>query len=438
MAVAASACATRCIGGFVSNAAIEPYAKERPTSVPSAETLPVQPVPASVELKILMPCLNEAETIAVCIRNALEFLQRTGINGEVLIADNGSTDGSQAIALELGARVVAIPTRGYGAALLGGIQAARGRYAIMGDADDSYDFTRLEPFVEKLRDGYQLVMGNRFAGGISKGAMPTLHKIFGNPVLSAVGRVFFRIPVRDFHCGLRGFDVATMRRLEMATTGMEFASEMVIRSSLEHLRIAEVPTTLRKDGRSRPPHLKTWRDGWRHLKLLLMYSPKWLFFYPGMALILLGAILQTALWFGPLALGTNVVLDANSYAAACFMLIAGVQLLSFGILARYYGTLTGMLPRGRRSDAIFRIATTDTAVRLAAVMLAAGIAVFGYAVFAWSSVGFGELDGARHIPQAVLSGLSFVVIAIQLGFGAFLIGILQIPLNSRSGRPAQP
>jgi hypothetical protein len=401
--------------------------------MPTAEPLPEIPAEPTLELTILMPCLNEAETIAVCVRNAMDFLRRTKISGEVLIADNGSTDGSQAIALRLGARVIAVPQRGYGAALLGGIQAARGKYAIMGDADDSYDFTRLEPFVEKLRQGNQLVMGNRFAGGISKGAMPPLHRFLGNPVLSAIGRIFFRIPVGDFHCGLRGFEVAAMRQLDMATTGMEFASEMVIRSSLESVKITEVPTTLRKDGRSRAPHLKTWRDGWRHLKLLLMYSPKWLFFYPGAALMLLGAVLQALLWVGPFGLGADVVLSLNSYAAACFMLIAGVQLVSFGILARYYGTLTGMLPRGRRSDAIFRFATTDAAVRIAAVFLTVGIALFGYALLSWSSVGFGPIRDVDSVSRAVLSGLSFVVIAIQLGFGAFMIGILQIPLNNRSG-----
>jgi glycosyltransferase involved in cell wall biosynthesis len=390
---------------------------------------------AQVELTILMPCLNEAETIGACITKAMDFLKRSRINGEVLIGDNGSTDGSQAIATGLGARVVPVPTRGYGAALLGGIAAARGKYIIMGDADDSYDFSKLEAFVEKLREGFELVMGNRFAGGIAKGAMPPLHRMIGNPVLSTIGRVFFHIPVRDFHCGMRGFNTESIRRLNLVTSGMEFASEMVIRSSLEMLRIAEVPTTLSVDGRSRAPHLKTWRDGWRHLKLLLMYSPKWLFFFPGILLALAGAGLQALLWFGPFALGENVTLDTNSYAAACFMLIAGVQLVTFGILSRYYATLTGLLPRGRRSDFIYRFATTDTIVRIAAIMLVLGLGIFGYAVWAWSEVGFGILTGAAHISRAVLSGLSLIVIAIQLGFGAFMIGILRIPLAAR-GVPA--
>ncbi len=385
----------------------------------------------ALELTILMPCLNEAETIAVCIEKAQAYLKRADVRGEVLIADNGSVDGSQAIAEQLGARVVPVMSRGYGAALLGGISAARGAYIIMGDADDSYDFAALDLFVERLRAGDELVMGNRFAGGIAAGAMPLLHRILGNPVLSFIGRVLFKIPVRDFHCGLRGFNADAIRRLQLVTTGMEFASEMVIRSGLQGLRMSEVPTTLRPDGRSRAPHLKTWRDGWRHLKLLLMYSPKWLFVYPGAALTGLGALLMALLWFGPFALAKNLVLDINSYAAACFMLIAGVQLMSFGVLARYYATLTGMLPRGWRSDLIFRVATTDAAVRIAAIVLAAGLGIFGYALWAWSEVRFGPINNAPVISRAVLSGLSFIVIAIQLGFGAFMIGILRIPLTTR-------
>jgi glycosyltransferase involved in cell wall biosynthesis len=233
-----------------------------------------------MELTILMPCLNEAETIGVCIDKALGFLRRAGVEGEVLVADNGSRDGSQAIAESRGARVVPVSERGYGAALRGGIAAARGRYIIMGDADNSYDFSRLEGFLDALRNGADLVMGNRFAGGIERGAMPLLHHWLGNPLLSFIGRLFFKIPIHDFHCGLRGFNTQTMRELDLRTSGMEFASEMVVRAALEKLRVMEVPTTLAPDGRSRPPHLRTWRDGWRHLKFLLIYSPRWLFLYP--------------------------------------------------------------------------------------------------------------------------------------------------------------
>ncbi|MBL8537009.1 MAG: glycosyltransferase family 2 protein [Hyphomonadaceae bacterium] len=392
----------------------------------------------ALELTILMPCLNEAETIAVCVEKAMGFLQRSNIAGEVVIADNGSTDGSQEIATRLGARVVPVPVRGYGAALLGGIAAARGRYVIMGDADDSYDFTALDAFVEKLRAGHDLVMGNRFKGGIAPGAMPPLHKYFGNPVLSWLGRFLFRVPIGDFHCGLRGFNTASMRRLGLVTSGMEFASEMVLRSGLEGLSIAEVPTTLKPDGRSRPPHLKSFRDGWRHLKLLLMYSPKWLFIFPGALLLTVGGALMTMLWFGPLSIGDNIQIDINTYAAACFMAIAGVQLVSFGVLARYYATLTGMLPRGRRSDFLYRFATTDTVVRIGALSLAAGAGVFGYALWSWSNLQFGDLSHMPHIARAVLSGLSFIVISIQLGFGAFMIGILKIPLAARAADLPSP
>ena len=233
------------------------------------------------ELTILMPCLNEAETLGICIEKALSFLARTGIAGEVVIADNGSTDGSQAIAEGLGARVVPVPARGYGSALLGGIEAARGRYVIMGDSDDSYDFSRLELFVEQLRAGYALVMGNRFKGGIMPGAMPALHRYLGNPVLTAIGRLFFRSPCGDFHCGLRGFDREAILALDLQAPGMEFASEMVVKATINRLRMTEVPTILSPDGRSRPPHLRSWRDGWRHLRFLLLFSPRWLFLYPG-------------------------------------------------------------------------------------------------------------------------------------------------------------
>jgi glycosyltransferase involved in cell wall biosynthesis len=403
--------------------------------MPAAEAVKSLAEPKSdqrdpIELSIVMPCLNEAETLAVCVQKACGFLAREGIAGEVIVADNGSSDGSQEIAAANGARVVPVAQRGYGAALLGGIAAARGKYIIMGDADDSYDFTNLEAFVEKLRGGADLVMGNRFQGGIAPGAMPPLHRYFGNPVLSGVGRLFFGIPVGDFHCGLRGFDTNAMRRLGLITSGMEFASEMVVRSALEGQRIEEVPTTLRPDGRSRPPHLKSFRDGWRHLKLLLMYSPKWLFFYPGVLLILAGALLAGGLFLGPLRLDENLVLDNNTFVAACFMVISGVQLVSFAVLARHFAAVTGMLPPGFRSGWIVKHVTTDNVVRAAAGVLALGLATFGFAAWEWARVDFGLLENAIA-PRAVVAGLSLIVIAIQLGFQAFMIGILQIPLARR-------
>ncbi|MSX34697.1 MAG: glycosyltransferase, partial [Actinobacteria bacterium] len=256
-----------------------------------------------MELSVVLPCLNEAETLAVCIRKARASMNELGIDGEVVIADNGSTDGSQDIARSEGARVVDVPTRGYGAALIAGITDAKGTFVIMGDADDSYDLSNLGPFIEALRGGAELVMGNRFAGGIAPGAMPALHRYLGNPVLTAVGRVLFRSPVKDFHCGLRGFRRDAILELDLRTTGMEFASEMVVKATLNKLTIVEVPTTLSPDGRSRPPHLRTWRDGWRHLRFLLLYSPKWLFLYPGIVVFLLGLILGGALLRGPINVG---------------------------------------------------------------------------------------------------------------------------------------
>ncbi|WP_374469899.1 glycosyltransferase family 2 protein [Phenylobacterium sp.] len=378
-----------------------------------------------VELTILMPCLNEAETLAVCIEKAQGFLARAGVRGEVLIADNGSTDGSQNIARRLGARVTPVCEKGYGAALLGGIAAARGRYIVMGDADDSYDFSRLDSYLERLRAGAQLVMGNRFQGGIGPGAMPPLHKYLGNPVLSFIGRLFFRIPVGDFHCGLRAFDAGAVRSLGLQTTGMEFASEMVVRAALAGLRIEETPTTLQKDGRSRPPHLKTWRDGWRHLKFLLMYSPRWLFFYPGFLMTGLGVLLGVALFPGPIRLGA-VTMDLNAFVAACFMIVAGVQMITFGVLSRVYAAMTGFLPASPRSNALARHASTDRLALFSLLLAIVGLAAFGSALGTWAHRGFGSLTDPL-IPRLVISGLALVAVALQTFFSAFLLGTLAIP-----------
>ena len=377
-----------------------------------------------------MPCLNEAETIAVCVGKARSYLERSGITGEILVADNGSTDGSQAIATALGARVVRVAERGYGGALQGGIAAARGRYIVMGDADDSYDFANLDLFVARLRGGADLVMGNRFAGGIEAGAMPLLHRYLGNPVLSFIGRLFFRIPTGDFHCGLRGFRADAIRGLGLRTTGMEFASEMVVRSALAGLTIAEVPTTLKPDGRSRAPHLKTWRDGWRHLKFLLMYNPRWLFFIPGASLAGIGCLLAALLYAGPLNLWFGLELDLNSFVAACFMLVAGVQLLSFGILSRYYADLTGMLPDTPGSRGLMRAISTDRLILFSGAVLVAGAVLFGHALYAWAARDFGPLADP-WIPRQVILGLSLVVVSVQTFFSAFLLGILEIPVTRR-------
>jgi len=388
---------------------------------------------AEIELTILMPCLNEAETIAVCVAKAQAYLAEAGVIGEVLIADNGSTDGSQQIATELGARVVPVSQKGYGAALQGGIEAARGRFIIMGDADDSYDFGALDDFVARLRGGADLVMGNRFEGGIEPGAMPPLHRYLGNPVLSFIGRLFFRIPVGDFHCGLRGFNAQSIRALGLKTSGMEFASEMVVRSALAKLRIEEVPTTLKPDGRSRAPHLRTWRDGWRHLKFLLVYNPRWLFFIPGTALCGMGIALAALLMLGPLQLNTTMELDLNTFVAACFMVVCGTQLLSFGALSRYYAHVTGILPRTDGADWLSKSISTDRLALNAGLCFFAGIAFFAYAVTRWSFVGFGPLDNSE-LPRIIVLGLTLVVIGLQAFFSAFLLGVLEIPVRHQAAR----
>ena len=276
---------------------------------------------------------------------ALQFLAESGIDGEVLVADNGSTDGSQAIAEQLGARVVSIDRLGYGAALIEGIKAAAGRFVIMGDSDDSYDFTALAPFVAELRAGKELVMGNRFKGGIKPGAMPLLHRYLGNPSLSWIGRTFFSIPIGDFHCGLRGFSRDAVNQLGLRSTGMEFASEMVVKAALHKLKISEVPTTLSPAGRSRPPHLRPWRDGWRHLRFFLLHSPRWLFLYPDFFFIAIGVMTIGSLWAGPVQLAPQVMIDIHSLVAACFAIIIGAQLTMFSALAQKYAMMQGFLPR---------------------------------------------------------------------------------------------
>src|SRR4026208_1307831 len=305
------------------------------------------------ELSILMPCLNEAETLATCIKKAQKALDDLNVHGEVVIADNGSTDGSPEIAAVLGARVIHVAEKGYGSALLGGIEAARGKYFIMGDADDSYDFTNLGPFLEKLRDGYDLVMGNRFKGGIAPPAMPPLHKYLGNPVLTGIGRLFFRSPCGDFHCGLRGFSKAAIQRLDLRTTGMEFARETVVKASLHGLRITEVPTTLSVDGRQRPPHLRSWRDGWRHLRFLLLYSPRWLFLYPGLLLMLLGAAVSGWLLVGPRVID-GITLDVHTFLYAAMAVIIGYQTVIFAIFTKVFAITEGLLPENPRLTMLFR------------------------------------------------------------------------------------
>lgn len=384
-------------------------------------------------LTILIPCLNEAETIATCIKKAAAFLDRAKIKGEIVVADNGSTDHSVQLAEGLGARVVPVQTRGYGAALIAGIGVAKGRYTVMGDADDSYDFSALDAFVRALKDGADLVIGNRLKD-IQPNAMSFLHRYLGNPVLSFLGRLFFKIPIGDFHCGLRAFDTTKINALKLQTTGMEFASEMIVRSALAGLRIAEVPTKLYPDGRNRPPHLRTWHDGWRHLKFLLMYSPRWLYVIPGLFLLSIGLVLAVALLFGPLQI-VNVVLDLNSMLFACCLAIAGAQLLTFGALSRYYAAMSGFLPAGK-NDLLFRWAKTDRILIAAGFVFGLGLISVGYAIWSWARVDFGNLFDP-FIPRILMLGLAAMVIGIQSAFAAFLFGIFDIGHRSRSSSPRE-
>ena len=390
--------------------------------VASETTMSIGQKAPPIELTILMPCLNEAETLAICIEKALGFLRRSGISGEVLIADNGSSDGSQEIAARLGARVTHVPEKGYGAALIAGIAAARGRYVIMGDSDDSYDFSVLDPFIAKLRDGFDLVMGNRFKGGIAPGAMPPLHRYLGNPVLSTIGRIFFASPIRDFHCGLRGFSRDAMAALELRAPGMEFASEMVVKATMRGLRIAEVPTTLSPDGRSRPPHLRSWRDGWRHLRFLLIFCPRWLFFYPGALLFALGALAMALLLPGPVSLGA-VTLDVHSLLYASGAVVMGFQAMQFWVFARLYGAVTGLLPEAERLNRALSRFGLEAALLLAGAIFLLGLALGGWSLAQWGARDFGALQGARVMRMAIAS-VTAMLIGLQLAFGAFFLALL--------------
>ncbi|HIG66089.1 MAG: glycosyltransferase family 2 protein [Verrucomicrobiales bacterium] len=383
-----------------------------------------------VELTILMPCLDEAETLAVCIEKAQSFIKQHNIDGEVVIADNGSTDGSIEIAESLGARVVHVPIRGYGAALQKGIEEAKGEYVIMGDSDDSYDFSDLMPYVEQLRAGYDLVMGNRFKGGIAKGAMPFLHKYLGNPVLSFLGRLFFKIPVGDFHCGLRGFRRDTALSLGLTTPGMEYASELVVRMALAGGTIKEVPTTLSKDGRSRPPHLNTWQDGWRHLRFLLMFSPRWLFFYPSLFILLFGVLLTVLLAQGTVSITPNITLDIHSMIVGCFCVLVGMQGVSFAIVARRYAALRGFLPFTSQVRYLVDSVTLERVLIVAALFLLGGLGGLVYCVSNWFSVHLGALEYGSMVRVLMLSGTS-VAIAVQLAFTSFLAEILEIKSNNQ-------
>lgn len=373
----------------------------------------------NVELSVVMPCLNEAETLAICIKKAQGFFEREKINGEVIIADNGSTDGSQQIAKSLSATVVNVSQKGYGSALRGGIEAANGKYIIMGDADDSYDFNQLMPYLSKLREGNDLVMGNRFKGGIKKGAMPFLHKYLGNPVLSFIGRLFFKSNIGDFHCGLRGFSKKAYHTMELKTTGMEFASEMIVKASLKNLRIDEVPTILSPDGRSRPPHLNTWRDGWRHLRFLLLYSPNWLFFIPGALLMAFGLITSTLLVFGPVTIRT-ITFDVHTLLYTSGLVLIGFQLILFYGLTKVFTVENELLPKSKKYDRLFKFINLEKGLIVGLALVIVGVVLSILAYADWQAISFGDIENTsvlrRVIPAVTLMLLGVQIILFSLFF----------------------
>jgi glycosyltransferase involved in cell wall biosynthesis len=376
----------------------------------------------AVELSIVMPCLNEAETLAICIRKAQSYLDRSGVSGEIVIGDNGSTDGSQQIAASLGARVIPVPIRGYGAALYGAISAAQGRYCIMGDSDDSYNFENLDAFVDKLRQGYDLVMGNRFQGGILPGAMPWKNRYIGNPILSTIGKILFRAEVGDFHCGLRGFSKSAFQQMDLRTTGMEFASEMVIKARLMGLKMTEVPTTLSPDGRTRPPHLLPYRDGWRHLRFMLLFSPNWLFLYPGMVAMLAGLavgglLLGRSIHINSIRLGLDTLVYCSTFV------VVGFQAILFSLLSRMYAIQEGLYPKTAKDRKYGQLITLERGLVIGAAILLAGLIAALYAVWEWKQHAFGLLETERIarivIPSSVALSLGIEIILFSFLLSTF-------------------
>jgi glycosyltransferase involved in cell wall biosynthesis len=376
-----------------------------------------------VELSIVMPCLNEAATVADCVKQAREALEKHRIDGEVIVADNGSTDGSRELAAAAGARVVPVPLRGYGSALLAGIASAQGEYVVMGDADGTYDFMTIDRFLAKLREGDDLVMGNRFKGGVAPGAMPFLHRWLGNPVLSWLGRLFFGSDVGDFHAGLRGFRRSSMLGLDLRTTGMEFASEMVVKSSLHGLRIAEVPVTLSPDKRDRPPHLRTWRDGWRHLRFLLLYSPRWLFLYPGALLMLAGTLVGLWLLPGERAIG-SLRLDVHTLIYAAAAVVLGYQSVIFAVFTKTFAISEGLMPEDPRLTRLYRYVTLETGILAAIALVIVGLVAAAAAVGIWGEQGFGPIADISFTLRAVIVSSLAMTLGVQTFFASFFLSVL--------------
>ncbi len=386
--------------------------------------MPVQP--QDIEISVVMPCLNEAETLGACIREALSGIEAAGVAGEIVVADNGSSDGSPALAARLGARVVTVPEKGYGHALQGGIAAARGAFVLMGDADGSYDFSALPRLLAPLQRGADLVMGCRFprcGGRVEPGAMPWKHRWIGNPGLSRVGKLFFSAPVDDFHCGLRAFKREAIIALGLRTGGMEFASEMVVKATLCRLHITQVPITLRRDGRSRPPHLRSWRDGWRHLRFMLLYSPNWLFMIPGLILAVLGAVGFLVLLPGPLLVPGGVTLDLNTLLVATMAMLVGTQILGFGLFAKAYAATEGLLPGAEGWLRVLKGRPVEWGILAGLVLVLAGLGDLGYATWVWQAAGFGPLSYQESL-RMVIPAVTGIALGAQAMFFGFALGIL--------------
>jgi len=382
----------------------------------------VVPAEDDIDLSVVMPCLNEKDTVGICVTKVMDAFERHGIRGEVIIADNGSTDGSQAIAANLGARVIPVQTRGYGSALLGGIAAARGQFILMGDADDTYDFTQMDAFVAKLREGFDLVMGNRFRGGILPGAMPPLHRYLGNPVLTGIGRLFFKSPVGDFHCGIRAFRKDAIARLGLRTLGMEFATEMVVKATAFGLRVTEIPTTLSPDKRDRPPHLRTWRDGWRHLRFLLLYSPRWLFLYPGIALCTLGIVVSALLLPGPIMFG-SIGFDVHTLLFAAMAILIGFQSVVFASFTKIFAISEGLLPEDPRLTRISRYLTLEVGLIVGGILILAGTGAWVLGLAYWQNHHFGPLDPEKTL-RIVIPGVVFFTLGFQVVLSSFFLSVL--------------
>lgn len=390
-------------------------------------------MPNSVDLTILMPCLNEAETLARCVENAKAGLANAKVPGEILIADNGSSDGSQAIAEKHGARLVAIPEKGYGSALIGGTRAAAGKWIIMGDADASYDFSQADRFVKKFQEGYELVMGCRLPSGggtILPGAMPWKNRWIGNPILSFIGRLFFKCPAHDFHCGLRGYTREAFEAMDLQTTGMEFASEMVIKATLKKMKITEVPVTLSKDGRSRPPHLKPWRDGWRHLRFMLLFSPRWLFLVPGLVLFFIGGDLATALSIRNLQIG-SVTLNVGFLAVSCMMTIVGFQLVAFAFFTKVFAIAEGLLPDDPRLSGVLKVLTLEKGIVASVAVFLVGMVLLVHSTWLWGRAHFGELPSMEENLRHIIPAGALVVLGIQGVFSSFFMSALGLKTKTR-------